>query len=354
LQERYPVRKYTVVDNIIDRRHLSGLLPRLAERGAPIALFYETKANLRREEVRMMAAAGVRKFQPGIEALHDDLLKLMAKGNSTLINVQVLKYAREFGLWTTWMLLVGFPGEDPAWHAEVAEWLPLLYHLQPPNGVVHIRYDRFSVYHEEAERFGLKLQPFPAYRLIYPFCESDLHAFAYFFYDAHREDARSVDPAIEALGVKVGEWVKAFHRPVRPLLCAWWKGDRLELLDTRPCAVARRHLLDPVASQLYAACDPAITPAGLAARLACSETKVRENLAHLVESRLVLEWKDRYLALSCLGEVPALESPVDHPSGSVALFDPAEYDSLGAARVKLRVGSQALTEKLERADSCPH
>jgi len=350
LQERYPVRKYTVVDNIIDRQHLRDLLPRLAEAGAPLALFYETKANLRREEVRAMAEAGVRKFQPGIEALHDDLLKLMAKGNSTLINVQLLKYAREFGLWTTWMLLVGFPGEDPAWHAEVAEWLPLLYHLQPPNGLVHIRYDRFSVYHEEAEKYGLNLQPFPAYRLVYPFPEADLSDFAYFFYDENRVEPHWVHPAIERLGTRVAEWVKAYHRPVRPLLCAWWKGDRLELLDTRPCAVARRHQLNVLASRIYACCDPAITGAGIARQLRLTEAEVAEELAPLVEARLMLEWKGRHLALACFGEVPALDPPEAHPSGSVALFDPKEFESLGQAREQLRKGSPRLTELLEGRD----
>jgi hypothetical protein len=34
--------------------------------------------------------------------------------------------------------------------------------------VVHVRYDRFSVYFNEPGKYGLDLRPFPAYAAVYP------------------------------------------------------------------------------------------------------------------------------------------------------------------------------------------
>src|SRR5690606_15426652 len=107
-------------------------------------LFFETKANLRREQVETLRRAGVTWFQPGIEAFDDSILALMDKGSTAPMNVQLLKYAREVGLHTTWLLLYGFPGEDDDRHAAVAEWLPALFHLQPPRCVGKVLFDRFS------------------------------------------------------------------------------------------------------------------------------------------------------------------------------------------------------------------
>jgi len=335
LQAKYPVRKMTVVDNIIDRQHIRDLLPQLASAGAPYELFYETKANLRRDQVQLMAQAGITKFQPGIEGLHNDLLKLMAKGNSAMINLQLLKFAREYGIMTTWMMLVGFPDEDPAWHAEVAEWLPAIFHLQPPNGVVHIRYDRFSVYFNAQESHGLNLEPFPAYREVYPFPEAALREVAYFFYDANRQDPGRVAPEIQKLGDAVRDWVKAYHRPVRPLFCVTDREETLEFFDTRPGAQERRARLTGLARDIYLACDTAMSLDGLQARF--GEGAIVE-IESMVARRLLLRLGDQLLALACYGEIPALVEPPDFPSGHVAMFNPEDYPNAAAAWRALKAG----------------
>ena len=56
--------------------------------------------------------AGVRWIQPGIESLDDNVLALIAKGNSTLMNVQLLKWSCEFGIDAAWNMLCGIPGES--------------------------------------------------------------------------------------------------------------------------------------------------------------------------------------------------------------------------------------------------
>lgn len=349
LGRRYPTKKFTVVDNIIDLKHIRTLLPQLAAQGAPFELFYETKANLRREQVRLMAEAGVTKIQPGIEGLHDDLLHLMAKGNSAMINIQLLKFAREYGLMTTWMLLVGFPGENPQWHAEVAEWLPLVSHLQPPNGVVHVRFDRFSVYFNEPEKYGLDLRPFPAYALVYPFSEAELRDLAYFFYDANRRNPGEVHPNIRILAAEVQRWIIAFNRPVRPVFCVSDRDEMLEFFDTRPCAPARRVSIGGLARDIYLACDSAVTAAGLIAKFAtdsASPDNVRTVIHELVEAKLLLSVHGHLLALACFGEVPHLRGQRDFPNGYVEKYDPLESRSATSTWRALRDGSPKLESLL--------
>src|SRR5439155_957173 len=53
LAERYGVDEVTAVDNILAMDYFRELLPRLKARGIGLKLFYEVKANLTREQVRL-------------------------------------------------------------------------------------------------------------------------------------------------------------------------------------------------------------------------------------------------------------------------------------------------------------
>ena len=66
----------------------------------------------------------------------------------------------------------------------VATWLPAIFHLEPPQGVPPVRYDRFSPYHDRPQDYGLSLVPNRAYRLVYPVAEEMLRGLAYCFEDA--------------------------------------------------------------------------------------------------------------------------------------------------------------------------
>jgi magnesium-protoporphyrin IX monomethyl ester (oxidative) cyclase len=340
--ERYGVPGFEVADNILDMHHLRTVIPELAHRGAPYRLFYETKANLRRDQVAAMAAAGITRMQPGIEALHDGLLKLMAKGNSTVINVQALKYAREFGMCCNWYLLVNFPGEEAHWHDEVAEWLPMLYHLQPPGAVVHIRFDRFSVYHEHPERYGLTLVPYPSYFSVYPLPPEQMRDLAYFFIDAGAPSPPRPAPGAEALGARVAEWKALFHRDLRPVLCMTVEDGGVHFLDTRPCAPARRTTIEGLDAEAYLACDPAIGEMQLVERLARADDParsveaVRAALERLCALKVLLHRHGKYLGLAVAGDLPVIPGPEDYPGGHFEKFDSRTSRSLDEAWAKLR------------------
>src|SRR5262249_6197562 len=77
---RHQVLDMYVVDNILDMKYLSSLLPKLQESGYDLRLQYEIKSNLRRDQLATLYDAGLVNVQPGIESLSNRVLKIMDKG----------------------------------------------------------------------------------------------------------------------------------------------------------------------------------------------------------------------------------------------------------------------------------
>jgi ribosomal peptide maturation radical SAM protein 1 len=287
LSRRYGVNGIQFVDNILDMSYFRTMLPRLAAEGGRYALFYETKANLKREQVKLLADAGVRWIQPGIESLDDNVLRLIGKGNSTVINLQLLKWCSEFGINAAWNMLSGVPGESDSWYAVMAEWLPAIFHLQPPSGVNRIRYDRFSPYHSRARDFGLTLEPSRAYAYVYPLPRESLMQLAYSFEDSgrpgHIHRGLQGPPGQQKLLAVVEEWNAAWQTS-RPVLRVRDEGGRLHVVDTRPCARQRTWTSGELEAEVYRLCDSAQTPASVLRQL--SEQRGTEVSVSEVEAAI--------------------------------------------------------------------
>lgn len=319
LDRRYGIRSIQFVDNILDMSFFKTVLPRLAEAEEKYALFYETKANLKRSQVELLAKAGVRWIQPGIESLDDNVLALIAKGNSTLMNLQLLKWSREFGIDAAWNLLCGVPGESDDWYAEMAQWLPAIFHLQPPTGVSRVRYDRFSPYHMRPHDFGLTLVPSRAYSYVYPLSQQSLMRLAYSFEDSgrprHVHRGVSDEPGQRRLREVVEEWNELWRR-AQPVLQVYDEGNRLHFYDTRPCASQESWTVGTIESDVYRFCDEAQTPAELKSQLNArrgSEVPDAEREA-AIESLL-----HRKVLLSLNGKLLAIGvSPNELAAGTIA------------------------------------
>ena len=266
LSDRYGFRNIQFVDNILDMTHIRTVLAQLAAGDGRYSLFYETKANLKRDQVELLAQAGVKWIQPGIEGLDDRVLALIGKGNSALMNLQLLKWAGEFGIQASWNMLCGFPGEADTWYAEMAKWLPSIFHLQPPSGLIRVRYDRFSPYQMRPEEYGITLAPSRAYSYVYPLGTDSLMRLAYSFEDSGRPGHihRSIQeqPGQRALYNVVQQWNDAW-RFSPPELQVEDLGERLRVMDTRPCALARHRTVEGLEATLYRFCDSAQKPESL-------------------------------------------------------------------------------------------
>jgi hypothetical protein len=86
------------VDNIVDTSYLTGLFPELAASGTTYDIFYEVKANLSREQLRVLRQGGVSHLQPGIESLSTPVLARMRKGVRAGQNVNVLRWGQYYDI----------------------------------------------------------------------------------------------------------------------------------------------------------------------------------------------------------------------------------------------------------------
>lgn len=322
LADRYGITKFNIVDNILDLGYIKSLLPQLA-RPAPYTLFYETKANLRRDQLETIAAAGIRRLQPGIENMHDAILKLVDKGTTGLLNLRLLKWARELGIFITWNFLWDVPGEQDAWYAEMAAWLPRVAHLQPP-GIDRIQFHRFSPYHMRSAQFGLTLEPFHSYAAVYPVSTPDLRDLAYYHQDVARRPAVEVmaeRPGLKATVREVALWNRAWLRPepARPVLLLVRNADGgAMVIDTRP-AFAGQHALDALDLRLLDACSDIRAEATLAALIDAASGPVAASLARLDDAGLVLRQSGNVMSLVLRELVSIPDGQEDFPGGYVDL-----------------------------------
>jgi ribosomal peptide maturation radical SAM protein 1 len=302
LVDRYPSRKLYAIDNILDLSYFDTVLPALAERPRPPRLFYEMKANLSKAQLRLLARAGVWGIQPGIESLSTPILRLMNKGVSGLQNVRLLKWCAEIGLAAEWNFLCGFPGEEPAEYARMADLVPSLVHLQPPAGVGQIRLDRFSPYFTAPEASGLvNVRASLAYGHVYPFAPAELARLAYYF-DYDYADGRAPAAYTAALKAAVAAWQAQDEAPRLELRDV---GDSLEIHDTRPAAVRPLTTLEGPARLAYLALDAGNTADGVRAALqeelgdaAPPAGEIAGWLEAWRRERLVMREGARYLSLA--------------------------------------------------------
>ena len=297
LSAAHPGCDIQVVDNILDLKYFKTLLPELARRGARVRLFYETKSNLKKDQVRLLRDAGVTMIQPGIESFSDQVLKLMKKGVSGLQNIQLLKWCKEIGVEPLWNFLLGFPGESPDEYQRMADLAARVCHLPSPTGVTAIRLDRFSPNFNEADRLGFtRVRPLPFYEFLYDLPEAARRNLAYYFayeYRRPQDVARYAEPLVR----RVRAWRTAWRHAE---LLSVEAGDRLVIADTRPGAAAPITVLTGLDREIYLAAD-AIADEN---RLREGEHGARANgdlagrLSVMVARGLMLGEGGRYLSLA--------------------------------------------------------
>lgn len=308
LLETYGIPSLFNTDNIVDMRYFAELFPRLTERGVTLQLCYETKANLRREQLAALRAMGTTWFQPGIESLNSHVLSLMNKGVKGIQNVQLLKWAEELGFDVCWNVLCGFPGEQPEDYEQTVRTMRAIPHLPPPAAISRFRLDRFSPMFMRPDQYGVtNIRPFPAYRQCYPLPEEALARVAYFF-DCDVPMTNATAEAIQRTWNSVDDW-----RRVHPLgtLTARVEDDSIKVVDTRGGRAPETTLYSGVAREVYLA---AASVRGVAHLLACAQKRAgpgfrAEDLAPIlgefVDRDLMLRENDLYLSLALMPETPS-------------------------------------------------
>jgi ribosomal peptide maturation radical SAM protein 1 len=196
-------------DNILAVEHLHGAIVELGGFETGPKLLYEIKTNLTQGDIAALRRARVRTLQPGIESLSTNLLRLLKKGTSTIRNLAMLKWCREYGIAAYWIMLCGIPGETFQDYDEQLLLIDNIPHLQPPLTANTLRIDRFSPYFKNFADYGWEgLEPFDEYRWHHPHLdEAALYDIAYHF---KGQGGVQAGPYLKRMRASVKDWRERF------------------------------------------------------------------------------------------------------------------------------------------------
>ncbi len=250
LRDRYGNSNFFAVDLILPRDFTSTFFPEVIRRGADWRFFYEIKANMKRSELEIMADAGVRRVQPGIESLDDELLDLMKKGVSALQNVLLLKWCEELGIWASWNIIRGLPGESEAAYERMLELIGKLHHVRPPSGTGAFQLHRFSPYFDQPQALGIeRRRAHSLFQHVFPVDPEILEDLVYI----HEYELRypvAEGEIVARLDQAIVEWKHAYARGARLSLAVHPAGDGI-IEDRRDPSAPRSICLSPAEVALY-------------------------------------------------------------------------------------------------------
>jgi ribosomal peptide maturation radical SAM protein 1 len=296
LGEKYG-KNFFAVDLILDLKYLETVMPELARRDRGYTFYYETKANLKRKQMQVLAEAGVTELQAGIESLSTSILQHMRKGCTALQNIQCLKWGKQFGMEMAWNIIFGFPGEEAAEYERMAGLIPRLVHLTPPEYVARVRFDRYSPHFMTPELWGLRnRKPFQAYAYVYPFAPDALDRLAYFF--EYEFEAQGTIATYTARVAEAAErWRQsAGARELRARVSA----EDLRIYDTR-FGPETWHVFAEPARSVYLYCDEIRAWRALRERfIEVSDGDLHALLQGFLAMGLMLEEGGHYLSLATL------------------------------------------------------
>ncbi len=275
------------------------MFPALEALETDLQLFYEVKADLSRQDLRRLARAGVGRIQPGIESLNSHVLALMRKGTRAAWNVNVLRWARYYGIAVSWNLLYGFPNETEADYREQEELLPHLVHLEPPTWPGRIWMERFSPIFTDRDSFpARRVEPSSGYRDIYP-GHFDLDRCAYFF-DYELENTLDEQVYVRCHKI-IADWQQAWRQEKRPSLTMRRMPGFVQIADDRSTTNNGVYTLEGPMAELYlSVMDSALRPAEIKAKLRIDqpEDRIQGLLDEFCESGLMMRDRNLYLALA--------------------------------------------------------
>ncbi|MDD5057827.1 MAG: RiPP maturation radical SAM C-methyltransferase [Sideroxydans sp.] len=291
LSASYGISEFMITDNIMDMKYIQSIFPKLAGGINNLKMFYEVLSNLKKEQIKIIAAAGVVRIQPGIESLSTSILKLMGKGTSRLKNLQTLKWCEEYGVQVTWNLLHGFPGEQEDEYASMAELIPNLVHLPAPTGDGRVRLDRFGPYWCSPQKHGItNVRHHWAYDHAYaPLPPEQRARLAYFFeydYADHRIPENYTRTAIDRLA----DWRLSYFSKLPKTLELTLCNGRGEVTDTRYGIHKQFDLSEPELFLLKVLDKACSRNAAFAEFSAVHTSATVQDFTHLLDKFMARKW----------------------------------------------------------------
>lgn len=258
LRHRLPGIRFS--DYIMPREYLTTLLPVLARRGPRQDLFTELKANTKTADFELLAEAGFKEVQPGIESFSTAILRRMDKGVTSIRNVYTLLNGRAAGIKIFYNIIHSFPGDEEADYEAMLRLVPRLVHLDAPETCTPVLITRGAPLQTQRNRFGLPpAVPEASYELLFSNAFIDrtgfrLEDFVYYF-----ERDFEMPPRVEALVDKVRALILAW-REEAPEGVHWLQiepsGRGLLVRDSRNGPERTHHLSYDIAGLLLRCIQP--------------------------------------------------------------------------------------------------
>ena len=309
LRKRYNNRNFFFCDCILANEHIKELPPLLEQED--YRLYAEVKTNMGYEEFKGLRECGFRWFQPGIEAIQDDLLTSMNKGNRAIKHIEFLKWSRTFGIYIFWNIITGFPDEKKAWYDESMEYMRLIHHLIPPNRS-RLVYQRNSLYTINHKDYGINVHPSEMYGYYFG-KDPDFHnAFAEYF-DADCKE----QPYLEELDREIRLWSADFENGC--ILTYFDDGTYMGIYDGRGLTGEMRLVLDGLLRRLCAGSVSPVKISGLKEELIpeYSEDEIDKGIEELItEYKLMIRIKDEILFLALPRDVMR-DNPMEDFAGRI-------------------------------------
>lgn len=323
LHQQYNATSLRAVDNVLNLHYFQDLLPELGRLKLKLSIIFEIRSNLDKKQVKMLKDSNIPIVQAGIENLSTPILKLMNKGTNSLLNIQLLKWTKQYQVHCDWNMIFGFPGEKPDDYRKCMDLAKCITHLNPPTGYSTIRMDRFSPNFNHAQELGfIHLRPAIAYRYIYPFDEDTLFDMVPYF-DFDYKEKIDDDGIFSSLQELVLQW-----KTKQDKLVAYKNNDGIIIEDTRAVASSPSLIVTGIHQLIYEFCDRIRSFNQIKAWLAennnnnkannktcLTPNEIKEILDDFIARKIMIQEDDRYLSLAIMAY--PLEHTAAHGVGSL-------------------------------------
>lgn len=303
LSRRYDAVRFRLVDNIIDMTYIEGLFGKLAADHCDLDVFIETKSNLRKHQIKTLAAGGVKCMQPGLESLSLNQLHAMDKGATPMQNIICLKWSLYYHVAVLWNILLGFPGETNEDYQRQLDLIPSLLHLEPPEAAGKFWLQRFSPYFTRPHEYGIRIAgPGMAYEYVYDARQVDLKKIAYDF--EYELDSWQVAPHLyQDLVAAIESWQRLHKSGDRPFLYYSKAPNYVTIYDGRSPNAPTRRRYDGLAGLIIEICSEAPKSraqicAAVVERMDCNEAALKPILSELIDQRVLYEERGKYVTLA--------------------------------------------------------
>lgn len=147
LADRYGVRRFLFVDNVVPARVLEGLATAVEDLSVKVVMM-ETRPDLTEATIEKVARMGVSRFFLGIEALDGESLRRMNKGVSPIQNIYMMKLLEQHNVSSSACLILNIPGTTAAALRELSYVLDCVRAYRPLY-INHFVLQEGSAFHRE-------------------------------------------------------------------------------------------------------------------------------------------------------------------------------------------------------------